>query len=50
MHQTNESAIKLYQDVGFKKEGVRIKDLKYSDDTYVDTVLMGLIIDSCVPQ
>ena len=44
VHQTNDRAIKLYQDLGFKKEGVRMKDLKYSDGTYVNTVFMGLFL------
>ena len=42
VHHTNVRAISMYQKCGFEKEGVRTKDLKYGNDQYVDTVLMGL--------
>lgn len=42
VHQTNQRAIAAYKKHGFKVEGVRTKDLKYPNDVYVDTVLMGL--------
>lgn len=42
VHHTNDRAIAMYEKFGFIKEGIRTKDLKYSDSEYVDTVLMGL--------
>ena len=42
VHHTNTRAIAMYEKYGFVKEGLRTKDLKYSDTEYVDTVLMGL--------
>ncbi len=39
--ETNESAIKLYESVGFKQEGLLIKDRKHADGYYYNTVLMG---------
>lgn len=42
VHQTNERAIATYKKLGFQVEGLRTKDLKYPNDIYVDTVLMGL--------
>lgn len=44
VHHTNERAIYTYQKIGFKKEGLRTRDLKYPDNVYVDTVIMGLQI------
>ena len=44
VHHTNNRAIKMYEKYGFKKEGIRSKDLKYSKDEYVDTILMGLFL------
>ncbi|MBD7935480.1 MULTISPECIES: GNAT family N-acetyltransferase [Cytobacillus] len=37
---TNQPAIHLYQKMGFVEEGRKIKDIKLSDDEYVDDVLM----------
>lgn len=42
VHQTNERAIATYKKIGFQAEGLRSKDLKYPNDVYVDTVLMGI--------
>ncbi|MBF4691939.1 GNAT family N-acetyltransferase [Fusibacter ferrireducens] len=39
--EANESAIKLYQSVGFKREGLLLKDRKHADGRYHNTVLMG---------
>jgi RimJ/RimL family protein N-acetyltransferase len=44
VHRTNDRAIAMYKKFGFVQEGIRTKDLKYSNDVYVDTVLMGLEI------
>ena len=38
----NESAIKLYEKVGFQTEGV-MKGSMLVDETYFDTLLMGLV-------
>ncbi|MBL91954.1 MAG: GNAT family N-acetyltransferase [Myxococcales bacterium] len=46
VHHTNTKAIAMYEKHGFVKEGLRTKDLKYSDTEYVDTVLMGLWLDT----
>jgi RimJ/RimL family protein N-acetyltransferase len=42
VHQTNARAISMYQKHGFQIEGVRTKDLKYPENVYVDSILMGL--------
>jgi ribosomal protein S18 acetylase RimI-like enzyme len=42
VHQTNDRAIATYKKIGFQVEGLRTKDLKYPNDVYIDTVLMGL--------
>lgn len=42
VHKTNERAIAAYKKQGFQIEGTRTKDLKYPNEVYVDTVLMGL--------
>ncbi|GAU78483.1 GNAT family N-acetyltransferase [Fusibacter sp. 3D3] len=39
--EANESAIKLYQSVGFKQEGLLINDRKHAEGRYYNTVLMG---------
>ncbi len=44
VHSNNERAIALYKKMGFKVEGVRKRDLKYGDDQYVDTVVMGRFV------
>ena len=41
-HETNKRAILLYEKFDFKREGIRANDLKYSNDHYVNTVIMGL--------
>lgn len=43
-HRTNDRAIVMYKKLGFVEEGIRTRDLKYPDGTYVDTVLMGLLV------
>lgn len=42
VHKTNERAMAAYKKQGFQIEGTRTKDLKYPNEVYVDTVLMGL--------
>lgn len=42
VRRTNDRAIATYKKLGFVIEGVRTKDLKYPDNVYVDTVLMGI--------
>jgi RimJ/RimL family protein N-acetyltransferase len=42
VHQNNDRAIATYKKFGFQVEGLRTKDLKYSNDVYVDSLLMGL--------
>lgn len=42
VHQTIVLAIATYKKQGFQIEGTRTKNLKYSNEVYIDTVLMGL--------
>lgn len=42
VHKTNERAMAAYKKQGFQIEGTRTKDLKYPNEVYIDTVLMGL--------
>lgn len=42
VHAENKNAIFLYQSLGFKQEGLIKNNLKYSDDDYRDTVIMGI--------
>lgn len=44
VHQNNDRAIATYKKIGFQAEGLRTKDLKYPNDVYVDSVLMGLYV------
>ncbi len=44
VHANNERAIALYKKMGFTIEGVRKQDLKYRNDQYVDTVIMGRFV------
>ena len=41
VHSTNTRAIGLYKKMGFEVEGIKKKDLKYSDGQYIDTILMA---------
>ena len=41
VHSTNKPAIALYESKGFTVEGIRKKELKYSQNRYVDSVLMA---------
>ena len=41
VHANNQRAIHLYKKFGFKEEGRLKNDLKYSEDDYVDTVVMS---------
>ncbi len=40
VHSTNERALKLYNEFGFKTEGRYLRDMKMTDGTYVDSILM----------
>lgn len=44
VHSNNERAIALYKKMGFEIEGIRKRDLKYGDDQYVDTTVMGRFV------
>lgn len=39
----NHKAIKLYEQYGFKTEGILVDDKRLSDGTYHDTLIMGRI-------
>ncbi len=41
VHSNNERAIALYKKMGFEVEGIRKRELKYSDQLYIDTIVMG---------
>ncbi|HMK89230.1 MAG TPA: GNAT family protein [Methylocystis sp.] len=42
---TNASAIALYEEFGFVREGLRGRQIKYADGSYADDLLMGLLIE-----
>lgn len=44
VHANNESAIQVYKKMGFLIEGVRKKELKYSDSEYIDSILMAKFV------
>lgn len=44
VHATNENAIQVYKKMGFSVEGTRKKELKYSDNEYVDSILMAKFV------
>lgn len=44
VHANNERAIALYKKMGFEVEGLRKRDLKYGDNNYVDTIVMGKFV------
>lgn len=44
VHANNDRAIALYKKMGFAVEGVRKRDLKYGENQYVDTIVMGLFV------
>ncbi len=44
VHANNDRAIALYKKMGFVVEGVRRYDLKYGENEYVDTIVMGQIL------
>ncbi|MGZ3742460.1 MAG: N-acetyltransferase family protein [Pseudobdellovibrionaceae bacterium] len=44
VHSNNDRAIGLYKKMGFEIEGVRKRDLKYDENSYVDTIVMGKFI------
>jgi ribosomal protein S18 acetylase RimI-like enzyme len=41
VHAVNEKAKNLYKSFGYGVEGTRMKDLKFADGTYSDSVLMA---------
>jgi len=41
---TNSRAIELYNKLGFVEEGRKVKEFKFSDDEYVDDVLMYKLV------
>jgi RimJ/RimL family protein N-acetyltransferase len=41
---TNQRAITLYKSVGFVEEGRKIKEVKFSEDLYVDDILMYKLV------
>ncbi len=42
---TSEAAIALYQQNGFTIEGRAPRDIKFAEDDYADTVIMGRMVD-----
>lgn len=44
VHANNHRAIALYKKMGFEIEGVRKREIKYTDERYVDTVVMGRFV------
>ena len=44
VHSNNQRAIALYKKMGFEVEGVRRRELKYGEDQYIDTVVMGRFV------
>lgn len=44
VHATNSDAIRVYQKMGFITEGIQKNELKYSDGTYVDSLMMAKFI------
>jgi RimJ/RimL family protein N-acetyltransferase len=41
---TNRRAIELYRKFGFFEEGRRLREIRYSDGSYADDVLMGMFV------
>lgn len=41
---TNQRAIALYKSVGFLEEGRKVREVKFSDDLYVDDILMYKLV------
>lgn len=41
---TNQRAIELYKSMGFVEEGRKIKEVKFSEDLYVDDILMYKLV------
>lgn len=46
----NERAINLYEKLGFVREGYCPRDMMMEDGTYVDSVLMYMLVDGAGPQ
>jgi ribosomal protein S18 acetylase RimI-like enzyme len=41
---TNQRAIELYKSMGFTEEGRKMKEVKFSEDLYVDDILMYKLV------
>ena len=44
VYSDNAGAVKLYESVGFIKEGLKIRSRKYDGNKYQDIVLMGMVL------
>ena len=44
VHHGNDRAQALYKKFGFVEEGVKRRDVKYSEQKYVDSILMALFV------
>ena len=44
---TNKRAIHVYRKCGFKKCGKLTRDIKFSDGTYADRIMMELLLTHC---
>ena len=44
VHANNTRAICLYKKLGFAQEGLKIREIKYPDGKYVDTLLMSKFV------
>jgi len=42
VRSSNERAIRLYESLGFREEGRKVKRLKYGPGVYVDDVYMAI--------
>ena len=42
VYDTNRRAIKLYQKLGFRKEGV-LKEHTYKEGKYIDLIIMAML-------
>jgi RimJ/RimL family protein N-acetyltransferase len=41
---TNRPAIRLYEKMGFRREGKKVKEIKLEDGRYVDVILMARFV------
>lgn len=47
---SNERAIKLYEELGFVREGYCPRDMRFEDGSYIDSVLMYQLVDPARPK